>query len=233
MLRRVLCVCAYDRERNFMADIFDLFRKISSESASAQGPVTHLIVGLGNPGDKYFHTRHNAGFLTMDYVEQKMGIRINTSKFHALTGEGMLCGKHVMLLKPQTFMNSSGEAVREAANFYRIAPEQIIVVSDDINLEVGRLRVREKGSDGGQRGLRSIIEQIGSDQFARVKIGVGKKPHPDMELADWVLSEFRKEEQPALFAAIETAYTGICRLLEGDADGAKQVCNGFSYTPAK
>ena len=211
-----------------MADIFDLFRKISTQNTSAPSPVTHLIVGLGNPGDKYFHTRHNAGFLTLDYVSQKMGITVQSSKFHALVGEGTLCGKHIMLLKPQTFMNASGEAVREAANFYHIPPENILVVSDDINLDVGRLRVREKGSDGGQKGLRSIIEHLGSDGFPRVKIGVGKKPHPDMELADWVLSEFRKEEQSALFAAIETAYSGLCKLLEGDADGAKQVCNGFA-----
>lgn len=211
-----------------MADIFDLFRKISTESTGATGPVTHLIVGLGNPGDKYFHTRHNAGFLTLDYVEQKMGIRANTSKFHALVGDGMLCGKHVMLVRPQTYMNSSGEAVREAANFYHIPPEHVLVVSDDISLEVGRLRVREKGSDGGQRGLRSIIEQLGSDAFPRVKMGVGKKPHPDMDLADWVLSEFRKEEEKPFFAAIERAYMGLCKLLEGDVDGAKQVCNGFS-----
>jgi len=215
-----------------MADIFDLFRKISTENTTDRGPITHLIVGLGNPGDKYFHTRHNAGFLTLDYVEQKMGIRVSTSKFHALVGEGALCGKRVMLMKPQTYMNSSGEAVREAANFYHIPPEHIIVVSDDINLDVGRLRVREKGSDGGQRGLRSIIEQMGSDNFPRVKMGVGKKPHPDMELADWVLSEFRKEEQPALFGAIEVAYSGICKLLSDDVDGAKQICNGFSYTAA-
>lgn len=212
-----------------MADIFDLFRKISTENASTQGPVTHLIVGLGNPGDKYFHTRHNAGFLTLDYIEQKMGVRVNQSKFHALVADGMLCGKHVMLLKPQTYMNASGEAVREAANFYHIPPANIIVVSDDINLDVGRLRVREKGSDGGQKGLRSIIEQMGSDAFPRVKMGVGKKPHPDMELADWVLSEFRKEEQPALFGAIEVAYSGICKLLDGNVDGAKQICNGYAY----
>jgi len=211
-----------------MADIFDLFKKISTQTPAAQGPVTHLIVGLGNPGNEYFHTRHNAGFLTLDYVAQKMGITVNTSKFHALVGEGTLCGKHVMLLKPQTYMNSSGEAVREAANFYHIAPEHILVVSDDINLDVGRLRVREKGSDGGQKGLRSIIAQIGSDNFPRIKMGVGKKPRPEMELADWVLSEFRKEEQTPFFAAIEVAYTGLCKLLEGDADGAKQICNGFA-----
>lgn len=217
-----------------MADIFDLFRKISTQTPTAQGPVTHLIVGLGNPGDKYFHTRHNAGFLTLDYVSQKMNITVNTSKFHALIGEGTLCGKHVLLLKPQTFMNASGEAVREAANFYHIPPENILVVSDDISLDVGRLRVREKGSAGGHNGLKSIIEQIGADTFPRVKLGVGKKPHPDMDLADWVLSEFRKEEQSALFAAIECAYTGICKLLDSDIDGAKQACNGFSpVAPAK
>lgn len=211
-----------------MADIFDLFRKISAQTPTAQGPVTHLIVGLGNPGDKYFHNRHNAGFLTLDYVSQKMGIAVSTAKFRALVGEGTLCGRHVLLLKPQTYMNASGEAVREAASFYHIPAANILVVSDDISLDVGRLRVREKGSDGGQKGLRSIIEHLGTDTFPRVRIGVGKKPHPDMDLADWVLSDFRREEQTALFAAIECAYTGLCRLLEDDLDGAKQVCNGFS-----
>lgn len=209
-----------------MADIFDLFRKIERGTA-ASGPITHLIVGLGNYGSEYVFTRHNAGFLTLDYVSQKMDVKVNTSKFKALVGEGMLCGHHVLLVKPQTYMNASGEAVRAAADFYHIPPENIIVVSDDINLDVGRLRVREKGSDGGQKGLRSIIRQLGSDHFPRVKMGVGKKPHPDMELADWVLSEFRKEEQQPLYAAIEMAYTGICKLLDGDVDGAKQVCNGF------
>lgn len=216
-----------------MADIFDLFRKISTQHTAAQGPVTHLIVGLGNPGDKYFHTRHNAGFLTMDYVSQKMGITVNTSKFHALVGEGTLCGKHVLLLKPQTMMNASGEAVREAANFYHIPPENILVVFDDISLDVGRLRVREKGSAGGHNGIKSIIACIGSENFPRVKLGVGKKPHPDMDLADWVLSEFRREEQQPLFAAIEMAYTGLCKLLDGNIDGAKQACNGFVPTASE
>ena len=208
-----------------MADIFDLFRKISTESTGATGPVTHLIVGLGNPGDKYFHTRHNAGFLTLDYVEQKMGIRANTSKFHALVGDGMLCGKHVMLLRPQTYMNSSGEAVREAANFYHIPPEHVLVVSDDISLEVGRLRVREKGSDGGQRGLRSIITLMGNDTCPRIRLGVGKKPHPDYDLADWVLSEFSKDDQEKIFACFSKAYDGLVKILEGDIDAAMQICN--------
>ncbi len=210
-----------------MADIFDLFRKIEKGGPAAQGPITHMIVGLGNYGSEYVFTRHNAGFLTMEYLEQKAGLKANTAKFRALVGDGMLCGRHVLLVKPQTYMNASGVAVREAADFYHIPIENIIVISDDISLDVGRLRVREKGSDGGQRGLRSIICEMGSDAFPRVKIGVGKKPHPDMDLADWVLSDFRKEEQKPLYATIEVAYTGICKLLEGDTDGAKQVCNGF------
>ena len=209
-----------------MADIFDLFKKISTQTPSAAGPVTHLIVGLGNPGNEYFHTRHNAGFLTLDYVAQKMGITVNSSKFHALVGEGTLCGKHVMLIKPQTYMNASGEAVREAASFYHIAPEHIIVVSDDINLDVGRLRVREKGSDGGQKGLRSIIAQMGSDNFPRVKMGVGKKPHPDMELADWVLSAFSAQEEKALSVALSNAAKAALCIIDKGVPEASNRYNG-------
>jgi PTH1 family peptidyl-tRNA hydrolase len=208
-----------------MADIFDLFRKISTQTPSAQGPVTHLIVGLGNPGNEYFHTRHNAGFLTLDYVSQKMGIAVNTAKFHALVGDGVLCGKHVMLIKPQTYMNSSGEAVREAAQFYHISPENIFVVSDDINLDVGRLRVREKGSDGGQKGLRSIIYHLNSDNFPRIRVGIGQKPNPNYDLADWVLSKFTPDEQKILFDKFETVLQGIEKIINGDVDGAMSLCN--------
>ena len=209
-----------------MADIFDLFRKISTENTSAQGPVTHLIVGLGNPGDKYFHTRHNAGFLTLDYVEQKMGVRVNTSKFHALIADGMLCGKHVMLLKPQTYMNASGEAVREAAAFYKILPENIVVVFDDISLDVGRLRVRRNGSDGGHNGIKSLIYHLNSDAFPRIKVGVGAKPHPDYDLAAWVLSEFNKEEKETLFDTFPTVLQGCEKIVAGRVDDAMQLCNG-------
>ena len=146
-----------------MSNIFDLFKKIEKQRENTStAPITHLVVGLGNPGDKYFYTRHNAGFLAMDYVSQKCNATVNRSKFKALVGEATIAGKRVLLMKPQTLMNLSGDAVYEAATFYKIAPENIIVMSDDINLDVGRLRVRAKGSDGGQKGLRSIITKAPS-----------------------------------------------------------------------
>ena len=209
-----------------MTDIFDLFKKISKDNDAPTAPITHLIVGLGNPGDKYFYTRHNAGFLMMDYLSQRCSTQVNKSKFKALVGEATIAGKRCLLMKPQTFMNLSGEAVQQAAAFYKIPMQNILVFSDDISLDVGRLRVRGKGSDGGQKGLRSIITLMNSDDFPRIRFGVGEKPHPDYDLADWVLSEFTKEEQPALFAAFEKAYDGVLKVLEGDVDGAMQICNG-------
>jgi PTH1 family peptidyl-tRNA hydrolase len=209
-----------------VANIFDLFKKIESGSAKPAGPITHLLVGLGNPGSEYAFTRHNAGFLALDYIAESAGVRIDRAAFKAMTAEAVIAGVRVLLMKPQTYMNNSGEAVREAAAFYRIAPENIIVISDDINLDVGRLRVRGKGSDGGQKGLRSIIYHLNADTFPRIKLGVGKKPHPEMELADWVLSSFRKEEQEALFSAFGAAKAGAELLLKGDLDGAMQRCNG-------
>ena len=209
-----------------MSNIFDIFKKIEKESAArAQAPITHIVVGLGNPGDKYFYTRHNAGFLAMDYVSQKCGVQVNRSKFHALTGEGMIAGKRVLFMKPQTFMNLSGDAVSEAAAFYKIPVENIIVLSDDVNLDVGRMRVRKSGSDGGQKGLRSIIERIGSDNFPRIRFGVGKKPHPDYDMADWVLSNFSEDEKKVLFDCFTVAYSGLERLVVGDVDSAMQICN--------
>ena len=205
--------------------IFDIFKQIENEKSSAGGAATHLIVGLGNPGDKYYNTRHNAGFLTIDYISEKLGVKVNKLKFKALVGETEMGGKKVLLMKPQTFMNASGEAVREAAAFYKIPMENIIVISDDVNLEVGKMRVRKSGSDGGQRGLRSIITLLGSDEFPRVRLGVGKKPHSDYDLADWVLSEFKKEEQELLFSCFEKAYDGITKILGGDLDGAMRICN--------
>ena len=209
-----------------MTDIFALFKKISQESATPPAPITHLIVGLGNPGDKYYLTRHNAGFLMMDYLSQRLGVKIDRSKFKALTAEATIGGKRVLLMKPQTFMNASGEAVQAAAAFYKIPTENILVFSDDISLDVGRVRVRRKGSDGGQRGLRSIITLMNSEDFPRIRFGIGQKPHPDFELADWVLSEFNKAEQEQLFASFEKAYDGMLRVLDGDVDGAMQLCNG-------
>ena len=211
-----------------MADIFDLFKQIADkrDSASAQNePISHIVVGLGNPGDKYFHTRHNAGFLALDYISQKANTKIDRSKFKALVGEASIGGKRVLLMKPQTFMNLSGEAVAEAANFYKIAPENIIVIFDDISLDVGRVRVRRDGSAGGHNGIKSIIACIGSEKFPRIKIGVGQKPHPDFDLADWVLSEFSKEDKEKLFNMFGYSYDGLVKLLQGDVDGAMQICN--------
>ncbi|MBP3376453.1 MAG: aminoacyl-tRNA hydrolase [Clostridia bacterium] len=209
-----------------MANIFDIFKKIEKENESrASQPITHIVVGLGNPGDRYFYTRHNAGFLAMDYVSQKCGSRVNKSKFHALVGEGIIAGKRVLLMKPQTLMNASGNAVSEAAAFYKIPVENIIVMSDDVNLDVGRIRVRKSGSDGGQKGLRSIIERMGSDNFPRIRFGVGKKPHPDYDMADWVLGNLSEDDKKTLFNCFETAYQGLEKLIFGDVDSAMQICN--------
>ncbi len=209
-----------------MADIFDIFKKIEKErDDKALAPITHLVVGLGNPGDKYFYTRHNAGFLAMDYISQKCGAVVNKSKFKALVGEATIAGKRVLLMKPQTFMNLSGEAVREAMTFYKIPLENVIVLSDDVNLDVGRMRVRKNGSDGGQKGLRSIITLCASDNFPRIRFGVGKKPHPDYDMADWVLGTFSEEDKKALFDCFAVAYQGLEKLILGDVDGAMQICN--------
>ncbi len=213
-----------------MADIFDLFKQIAKKEEAPREPITHLVVGLGNPGDKYFNTRHNAGFLAMDYLAQKCGARVDRSKFHALVGEAMIGSHHVLLMKPQTLMNRSGTAVSEAAAFYKIAPENIIVLSDDITQAPGRLRLRRRGSAGGQKGLNDIIEHLGSEDFPRIRFGVGAKPHPDYDLAAWVLSEFSKEEQKLLFDCFATAWEGLCLILDGKFDTAVQTCNSHRPT---
>ena len=214
-----------------MADIFELFKKISTSSDTDRSPITHIVVGLGNPGDKYYLTRHNAGFLTMDYIAQKYSAKIDRVKFRELCGEATIAGKRVLLMKPQTFMNLSGDALKEAAAFYKIPIENIVVICDDVNLDVARLRVRRSGSDGGQKGVRSIILQMNSDAFPRIKIGVGKKPHPDYDMADWVLSEFTKDEQKQLFDSFGRITSGVEKILAGDVEGAMQICNAAESKP--
>ena len=209
-----------------MANIFDLFKKIEKGENTPVGPVTHLIVGLGNPGAEYALTRHNAGFLALDRFAERLGARIDRARFRALVGEASFAGHHVLLLKPQTFMNLSGESVREAAAFYKISPENVIVISDDVNFDVGRLRVRAKGSDGGHNGIKNIIYQLQSDGFPRVRVGVGVKPHPDYDLANWVLSPFTKEEAERLAASFDRMFEGIELILGGDLPAAMQLCNG-------
>ncbi len=209
-----------------MGNIFDIFKKIESERGeSSNAPITHILAGLGNPGEKYFYTRHNAGFLAMDYIAQQCGVAVNRSKFKALVGEAVIAGKRVLLMKPQTLMNASGDAVVEAARFYKVPVENIIVMSDDVNLDVGRMRVRKSGSDGGQRGLRSIIAQMGSDNFPRVRFGVGQKPHPDYDMADWVLGNIPEADRKKISECFDVALSGIEKILSGDIDGAMQICN--------
>ena len=213
-----------------MADIFDLFRQIAKKEETPSEPISWLIVGLGNPGEKYRLTRHNAGFLTLDYCAQKWNTETARLRFQALCGEATVKGHRALLIKPQTFMNLSGAAVREAAAFYKIPTDHILVISDDISLPAGRMRLRRNGSAGGHNGLKSIIEELGSDQFPRLRMGVGEKPHPDYDLADWVLSEFGKDEQKDLFDAFAAAHRGIESVLDGRLDDAVQICNSHRPT---
>lgn len=209
-----------------MANIFDLFKQIEKKESAVGGAPTHILVGLGNPGKQYQFTRHNTGFLALDFLAEQYGTKIDRARFKALVGEAAVGGKRVLLMQPQTFMNLSGEAVREAAAFYHIPPENIIVIYDDVTLDVGRLRVRGKGSDGGHNGIKSMIYQLQSDAFPRVRVGIGKKPHPDFDLADYVLSEFSREEQEKLFSSFTAVRAGVELLLAGDLAGAMQRCNG-------
>ena len=208
-----------------MADIFELFKKISSESSATSGPITHIVVGLGNPGAEYLHTRHNAGFLAIDYICNKYNARVNKSAHKALVGEATIGGKRVLLVKPQTYMNLSGESIKSALDFYKIKPENVIVIYDDISLDVGRLRVRRDGSAGGHNGIKSIIANIGTQIFPRIKVGVGQKPHPDYDLASWVLSEFKNDELKALEGTFPTVCEGLEKILTSSIDDAMQVCN--------
>lgn len=210
-----------------MADIFDLFRQIASKPTS-HAPISHMIVGLGNPGEEYRNTRHNAGFLTVDALADRLGIHIDRMRFHALTAEVSIGEHRVLLLKPMTLMNASGIAVAEAAAFYKIPADHILVISDDINLRPGRMRLRQKGSAGGQKGLKSIIERLGTEEFPRLRMGVGAKPHPDYDLASWVLSNFTPSEMTALRSAIEGADPGIRQYLSGNFEEAVRICNSHA-----
>lgn len=210
-----------------MADIFELFKKISTNrDSSKSGPVEFIVAGLGNPGDKYTNTRHNAGFIAVDFAAgQCAAPKIDRVKFSALTCEATISGKRVLLMKPQTFMNNSGEAISAAANFYKIPAQKIIVFCDDISLEPGKMRIRRKGSAGGHNGLKSIIEHLGSEDFPRIRLGVGAKPHPDFDLAEWVLSSFSPDELKKLSDELGTAYRGLEKIISGDIDAAMQICN--------
>ncbi len=197
-----------------------------SRNKAPSGPPEFIIVGLGNPGKKYELTRHNAGFLFADLLADKNSEKISKIQFKSVTANITLGGHRCLLIKPQTFMNNSGEAVKQAAAFYKIQPENIIVVFDDISLPCGKMRIRRKGSDGGHNGIKSIIYHLNSDTFPRIKLGVGEKPHPDYDLADWVLSSFKKPELDALRDSAENACKAVEMMIQGNIDGAMSNFNG-------
>ena len=201
-----------------MTSIFDLFKKIETSPQSAM-PITHIIAGLGNYGTEYENTRHNAGFSAIDFYAESKKININRLKFDALTSEAIESGKRILLMKPQLYMNRSGESIKKAADYYPIPPENIIVICDDINLDVGKLRIRRKGSDGGQKGLRNIIENLGTDAFPRIRLGVGKVP-PDGDIISWVLGRLPTDQREAFRCSAEKIPAIISLLLDGNIEKA-------------
>lgn len=185
-----------------------------------------LVVGLGNPGSKYWNTRHNVGFAALDALAEQLHARVDRVKFQGLTGQTELEGRKLILLKPTTYMNLSGQSVAAAAKFYKIPPEHILVMFDDISLDPGRLRVRKNGSAGGHNGVKSIISSIGSQEFPRIKIGVGAKPHPDYDLADWVLSVFPYDQREAMAETYRRAAQAAITLITQGPDAAANLFNG-------
>ena len=187
--------------------------------------VTWLAVFLGNPGLKYENTRHNAGFMACDALAKMKGIRVDKSRFKALTGTCTVGSESLMLMKPQTYMNLSGEAVIQAARFYKIPPEHIIVVSDEVSLPIGKLRIRKKGSAGGHNGLKNIIQHLGTEEFPRIRIGVGAPPHPDYDMADWVLASFKNQDAADMAEAAKKAAQAVESCI---ADGIDRAMNKFN-----
>ena len=203
-----------------MSNIFDLFKKIEKKADTT--PVSFIIAGLGNPGAQYQKTRHNVGFVAVDYIADKLGVRIDRAKFHALTAEAKIGEVRVLLMKPETFMNNSGVAIGEAATFYKIPPERVLVLHDEISFEPGIIRIRRKGSAGGHNGLKSIIAHLASEDFPRVKIGVGKKPSPEYDLADWVLGRLPKEHADEIDKRREDIFDSASLIANGRIDDAMQ-----------
>ena len=203
-----------------MSNIFDLFKKIEKQVDTT--PVSFIIAGLGNPGTQYDKTRHNVGFIAIDYIADKLGVRIDRAKFHALTAEAKIGEVRVLLMKPQTYMNNSGVAIGEAAAFYKIPPERVLVLHDEISFDPGIIRIRRKGSAGGHNGLKSVIAHLASEEFPRVKIGVGKKPNPEYDLADWVLGKLPKEHSDIIDNKREDILGAARLIADGKIDDAMQ-----------
>jgi len=202
----------------FDTRIDDMISKIKDffGGYQATGPVEFIVAGLGNPGSNYEYTRHNAGFLAVDLISRRECFDIKRLKFKSLCGDCMIAGKRVLFIKPSTYMNKSGEAVRDAMAFYKIPPERTLIIFDDVSLEPGRMRIRQKGSDGGQKGMQNIIYLAGRDNFPRIRIGVGKKPHPDMKMSDWVLSRFSKDDMKQLEPILESTAEAVKLIVAGE-----------------
>ena len=183
-----------------------------------------MIVGLGNPGSKYDNTRHNIGFACIDYICEKTGVKTDKAKFKALYGTWKYKDQKIIILKPQTFMNLSGEAVAAAARFYKIPPENVIIIYDDVSMAVGKMRIRLKGSAGGHNGIKSIISHM-EDSFPRVKMGVGEKPHPEYDLADWVLGKCTDSDRKTLSEKFDNAYQAVQLIIDGQTDKAMNLYN--------
>ncbi len=207
-----------------MSDIWSLFDKIKKTEKTQGGPPEYIIVGLGNPGRDYEITRHNTGFTAIDLISDKAGVHIDRLKFKALTAVTEFGGKRVLLVKPQTFMNLSGEAVFAAMDFYKIPLEKVIIIYDDVSLDVGKMRLRKKGSAGGHNGIKSIIAQCGGDEFPRVKIGVGKKPE-GWDLADWVLGKYSEDDLKTLGTVYENTADAVKLIMNGKFEEAANKYN--------
>lgn len=205
--------------------IFDIFKQLENKEPAPTGAVEYIIVGLGNPGTEYENTRHNIGFMTIDTLCEKYKVSCKKLKFKSLTCDVMIAGKRCLIMKPSTYMNKSGEAVTEAMSFYKIPPERTIIVFDDISLEPGKMRIRRKGSDGGHNGIKNIIYLSGADAFPRIKMGVGAKPHPDYNLADWVLGHFKKEDGEKLEQCFNNAVAALELMVDGKTDQAMNKFN--------
>lgn len=198
----------FSKKKNFRAGSFD-----------------YMLVGLGNPGEKYQKTRHNCGFCMLDVFSERHGCSMDKSKFYAFLGDCKVGSKRVLLVKPQTFMNNSGVAVKSVMQYYKIPAENIIVAFDDISLEPGKIRMRRKGTDGGHNGIKSIINHLGSFDFMRIKIGVGAKPSPEWDLADWVLGCFDKKDLPAVKDSLEKAADAAECIIKHSIDEAMNKYN--------
>ena len=201
-----------------MSSIFDLFKKI--ETKKDTNPVSYIIAGLGNIGKQYERTRHNIGFLAIDKIAEDAGVKIDRVKFHSTVAEANIGGARVLLMKPTTLMNNSGVAIGEAAAFYKIPPERVIVLHDEISFAPGIIRIRRKGSAGGHNGLKSIIEHLSSEDFPRVKIGVGQKPHPEYDLVDWVLGVFPASDLEKISDRFGDISAAVTEIIKGNIDAA-------------